>query len=199
MNETVQALQATLSEYDFRVIVDASGSMGERDVKGRSRWDSMQESVGAFVRDVEAIDTDGIDIIVMGGGVTVHPAVTSDKLKTVFDRAPRGGTPLAEALTEALRVPTNKKQFNIVFTDGVPDDQAAVQRVILAQAQKQSRDDECTILFVQVGYDRDATTYLKMLDDNLRGAKFDIVDAKTIDEAEKFGSTAELVAHAIND
>ena len=34
---------------------------------------------------------------------------------------------------------------------------------------------------------------------DLTGAKFDIVDAKTMDEAEAFATTADLVIAAIND
>lgn len=33
---------AALSEYDFVIAIDASGSMTTDDVKGRSRWDTMQ-------------------------------------------------------------------------------------------------------------------------------------------------------------
>ena len=59
-------------------------------------------------------------------------------------------------------------------------------------------DDELTFLFVQVVHDRAATDYLRDLDDNLKGAKFDIVDAKTVAEAESFASTADLVLAAID-
>jgi len=54
------------------------------------------------------------------------------------------------------------------------------------------------VLFVQVGYDAAASAYLRELDDNLKGAKFDIVDTKTMDEAEAFATTADLVVAAIN-
>jgi hypothetical protein len=81
----------------------------------------------------------------------------------------------------------------------VPDDEAAAAKVIRDAANKQETDDALTILFVQVGKDAGAAAYLRKLDDQLTGAKFDIVDAKTMEEAEKFATTAELVAHAIND
>jgi hypothetical protein len=107
----------------------------------------------------------------------------------------------AEALTEALKLAgkSAKKDFILVFTDGVPDDAVAAANVIKRQANSQTADDDCTILFVQVGDDREATAYLRSLDDDLKGAKFDIVDAKTMVEADAFASTAELVVAAIND
>lgn len=194
---------ASLSEYDFIAVIDASGSMGTEDMKGRSRWAYMQETAAAFCRDMEKLDSDGIDVVVFNGtGIESFQGVTSAKVAEIFaSRQPRSSTPLAEALTAALKLAgkSDKKDFIIVFTDGVPDDKAAAAKVIRDQSNKQASDDDCTFLFVQVGYDKDASAYLKMLDDDLKGAKFDIVDAKTIDEAEKFATTAELILAAIDD
>lgn len=195
---------AILSEYDFIVVIDTSGSMGSPVKAGstRTRWQAMQESVGTFVRDIEKIDTDGIDVVQLGGTCKSWTSVTSAKVDEMFaTMSPRGSTPLAEALTEALKLAgkSAKKDFIVVFTDGTPDDSAAAANVIKRQANSQTADDDCTILFVQVGDDRDATAYLRSLDDDLKGAKFDIVDAKTMTEADAFASTAELIVAAIND
>jgi Mg-chelatase subunit ChlD len=197
-------INATLSEYDFVVVIDTSGSMGSAVKNGSSqtRWAAMQESVSAFVRDIEKIDSDGIDVVQLGGGVKSWQGVTSAKVSELFSSLrPMGSTPLAEALTEALKLAgkSDKKDFVIVFTDGVPDDQTAAASVIREASNKQATDDALTILFVQVGDDAGASAYLKGLDDNLKGCKFDIVDAKTLAEAEQFASTAELVVAAIND
>lgn len=201
MNTTIAN---SLTEYDFIVVVDASGSMGETDMPGgKSRWEYMQETATSFARDLSKLDSDGIGLVVFGGAsVQAFDSVNADKIKEVFaSRAPRGSTPLAEALTEALKLAgkSDKKDFIIVFTDGVPDDQAAAASVIRAASNKQETDDALTILFVQVGRDPAATAYLRNLDDNLKGAKFDIVDAKTMDEAEAFATTADLVLAAIAD
>ena len=200
--DVIERQEAILSEYDFICVLDASGSMSNTDMNGRSRWAAMQESVSAFVRDLARFDSDGIDVVLMGGTVRSWAGVTADKVAEVFaGTRPMGSTPLAEALTEALKLAgkSSKKDFIIVFTDGTPDDETAAANVIRNAANKQDSDDALTILFVQVGHDAAATKYLRMLDDNLKGAKFDIVDAKTIEDAEKFPSTAELVIHAISD
>lgn len=194
---------ATLSEYDFVVVIDASGSMGTEDVKGRSRWVAVQESAETFARDVGKIDSDGIGLVLFSGaGIDVQDGVTADKVTEAFNkRGPRGGTPLAEALTEALKLAgkSDKKDFIVVFTDGVPDDKAAAAKVIRDASNKQETDDALTILFIQVGSDSAASSYLKMLDDDLKGCKFDIVDAKTVEEADKFSSTVDLIVAAIDD
>lgn len=196
--------QDQLSEYDFIVVIDASGSMSTEDMPGsRSRWQYMQETASAFARDLSKFDSDGIDVVVFSGAaVDTHQGVTPDKIDDIFrSRSPRGGTPLHEALTAALKCAgkSDKKDFIMVFTDGVPDDKAAAAKVIRDASNKLNADDDLTFLFVQVGRDTSATAYLRALDDDLKGAKFDIVDAKTQDEAEKFASTADLVIAAIND
>lgn len=194
---------ATLSEYDFVIAIDASGSMTTDDVKGRSRWETMQETVGAFARDLNKIDSDGLGLVIFSGqSIDSFDGVTPAKLEEIFKtRSPRSSTPLAEGLQAALNLAgkSEKKDFIIVFTDGVPDDKAAAAKVIIDASHKQETDDALTILFVQVGHDTAATTFLRQLDDELTTAKFDIVDAKTIEEAEKFASTADLVIAAIDD
>lgn len=196
---------AKLSEYDFVVVIDKSGSMAEPVKTGasRTRWEAVQESALGFARDVQQLDSDGIDVVLFSGsGIVSHTGVTADTVKSIFaQNQPRGGTPLAEALTEALKLAdkSDKKAFVVVFTDGVPDDKAAAAKVIVDAANQQATDDALTILFVQVGDDAAATGYLRSLDDDLAGAKFDIVDAKTVAEADAFSSTADLILAAIAD
>lgn len=192
---------AKLGEYDFIVVLDVSSSMGEP-YRGGTRWTSMQEAVMGFSRDVGAIDSDGIDVVELGGQLRTFAGVTADKIKELFSTlSPRGSTPLDKALANAFKAAgkSAKKDFIVVFTDGVPDDAQAVRDVIINQANSQDSDDACTVLFIQVGDDASATKYLQDLDDNLKGAKYDIVDAKTIDQANAFASTAELIYAAIND
>lgn len=196
---------AKFSEYDFIVAIDTSGSMGEPVKAGSSitRWEAVQESALTIIRDVEKLDQDGIGLVLFGGpNIRAFDGVTSDKVRDVFaSSSPRGSTPLAEALTAALALAgkSDKKDLIVVFTDGVPDDRQAAARVITQAANAQETDDALTVLFVQVGDDRSATAYLKSLDDDLRGAKFDIVDARTVPEVDAFASTVELIATAIGD
>lgn len=200
----MKSFETILTEHDFIVVVDASGSMETEDMSGgRSRWAAMQESVVQMVRDVTKLDADGIGLVVFSGtSVDSFDGVDVNKLTEVFGaRKPRSSTPLAEALTAALKLAgkSDKKDFIIVFTDGVPDNEAAAAKVIREAANKQETDDALTILFVQVGYDAGAAKYLEKLDDQLTGCKFDIVDTKTMAQAEKFDSVAELIAAAIAD
>lgn len=193
-----------LTEYDFIVVVDVSGSMSEEDMPGnKSRWDHMQETVGSLAREISKTDTDGLGLVIFGGSnIQAFDGVAASKLGEIFgQRSPRGSTPLAEALTSALSLAgkSDKKDFILVITDGVPDDRAAAAEVIRKASHQQETDDALTILFVQVGRDAAATAYLKSLDDDLTGCKFDIVDVKTIEEAENFQTAADLILSAIAD
>lgn len=198
----VQQIIARLSEYDFVVAIDTSGSMAEPNKAGssRTRWEAVQETAMTFIRDVQQIDQDGLGLVLFGRQVESFDNVTADKAREVFaTHRPRGSTPLAEALDAAFALAgtSDKKDFIVVFTDGVPDDRDAAAKRIIQQANSQANDDDCTVLFVQVGDDAAATRFLQSLDDDLAGAKFDIVDAKTVTEADAFNSTAELIVAAI--
>ena len=197
-----QAIIARLSEFDFVIAIDTSGSMAEPVKAGssRTRWEAVQESAMTLIRDVQAIDQDGLGLVLFGRQVESFDGVTADKAREVFaSHGPRGSTPLAEALDAAFALAgkSDKKDMIIVFTDGVPDDREAAAKRIVAQANSQANDDDCTVLFIQVGDDAAATRYLQSLDDALSGAKFDIVDVKTVAEADAFNTTAELIVAAI--
>lgn len=58
-----------ISEYDFIVAIDTSGSMGEPVKAGSSitRWEAVQESALTIIRDVEKLDGNGIGLVLFGG------------------------------------------------------------------------------------------------------------------------------------
>lgn len=193
-----------LSKFNFVIVIDTSGSMGEPIQAGSSttRWESLQESVIPFIRDAEEFNRNGIGLVLFGGrNIMSFDHVTSDKALEIFSTTnPRGSTPLAEALTAALALAANsrKNDFIIVFTDGVPDEKEDSINVLVQAANAQETNDSLTILFVQIGDDNAATAYLKTLDDELANTKFDIVDTKTVYEAEAFSSTTELILATIS-
>jgi Mg-chelatase subunit ChlD len=199
-----EAKRAALSEYDFYMLIDKSGSMGQpvKEGSSRSRWQAVQESAEQFAREIGTIDTDGITVVMFGGSdVKAYEGVQGDHVAKVFsENRPSGSTPLAEALakTFALSEASRKKDFILCVTDGIPDDPGMVAKLIKDKTNKMDADDECTILFIQVGDDSSATQYLRGLDDNLKGAKFDIVDVKTQAEAESL-SIEDLLLNAIAD
>lgn len=195
-----------LSEFDYVIVVDTSGSMGEPNKRGsaKSRWEAMQETATTIAREVEAFDDNGLGMVFFGGPtIESHDGVTSQKLRELFaSKSPRGTTPLTEALQAALKLAgkSDKKDFIIVLTDGEPNDRESAVKVICDQAKAQANDEDLTILFVQVGDDAAATKFLEYLADGLQ-EKFklphDIVDVKTVDQVDAFPDAATMILTAI--
>lgn len=184
---------------DYVLIIDKSGSMAERDCPGgKSRWDYCQESTFALCSKMDTLDPDGIDLYVFSSNFKKYSNVTASKVKDVFsENDPSGGTALDIVLADAfsnLKVPTTI----VCITDGEPNDRGAVSRIITAQSKKMEKDEDLAISFVQVGKNEDAKAYLKSLDDDLKDAKFDIVDTVTFDEMENM-SLSDVLLNAIND
>lgn len=191
----------TVSEYDFVIALDASGSMAMPSTRyaGKSRWQEAQETIYGIASELHKHDSDGIDVVVFGATTDVHRNVTPEKVLEIFAaRSPRGSTPLAEAIAEIDKLNDDgKKSVALVFTDGEPDSQQAAIEKIVAIADKQETDEAFTMLFVQIGDDAGAAKFLAHLDDNLT-AKFDIVDTIAAAEADKL-EPLDLINKAIND
>lgn len=195
----------TASEFDYMFLIDASGSMANESTRypGKTRWQELQETCFGLASEVNKIDSDGIDVIVFGGTVETFTNVTPQKIASVFSsRTPRGGTPLHLALDVVVKRQKNtgKNTVAFVFTDGEPDDQMKVMRLIVDASKKLDRDEQLTFLFIQIGKDPNATKFLQVLDDDLEkaGAKFDIVDTVSSEQADSM-EPIDLINKAIAD
>ena len=200
-----------LTNRDYTLIIDKSGSMSTPDQKGgRSRWDAVQESTLAVARKCEQFDPDGITVYTFAGRFKRYDNVNSTKVAQIFqENDPSGSTNLAAVLQDATEKYFQRKRLGqtkpngetiLVITDGEPDDRMAVMRVIINATAQMERDEELAISFIQIGSDPQATRFLKALDDELQsiGAKFDICDTVTMDELEDM-SLAEMLLNAIVD
>ena len=200
-----------MSDRDYTLIIDKSGSMSTPDqVGGRSRWEIAQESTLALARKAEQFDPDGITVYLFSGRFKRYDDVTSAKVAQIFlENDPAGTTNLAGVLQDALnnyfqRKAAGKTKPNgetiLVITDGEPDDRKAVFEVIIQATRQMDRDEELGISIIQVGSDPQATKFLKALDDQLQGvgAKFDICDTVTLDDLEDM-SLADVLRNAIVD
>lgn len=202
---------ALLTNRDYTLIVDKSGSMSTADAtNGRSRWETVQESTLAIARECEQFDSDGLTVYVFAGRFKRYENVTAEKVEQIFqENDPSGGTDLATVLQDATDQYFQRKRLGqakpqgetiLVVTDGEPDDRKAVMQVVINATQHMDRDEELAISFVQVGADPQATRFLRILDDKLQsaGAKFDICDTITIDGLEDTSLT-DVLLNAILD
>lgn len=200
-----------MSDRDYTLIIDKSGSMSTPDqAGGRSRWEIAQESTIALARKCEQFDPDGITVYLFSGKFKRFENVTAAKVSQIFqENDPAGTTNLAGVLQDALRNFFERKAAGqskpngetiLVITDGEPDDRKAVFEVIIQATRQLERDEELAISIIQVGSDPQATKFLKALDDQLQGvgAKFDICDTITLDDLEDM-SLADVLMNAITD
>ncbi len=200
-----------MSDRDYTLIIDKSGSMSTPDqAGGRSRWKIAEESTIALARKCEEFDPDGITVYVFSGRFKRYENVTAAKVAQIFqENDPAGTTNLGSVLQDALnnyfqRKAAGTTKLNgetiLVITDGEPDDRKAVFEIIIRATQQMEKDEELGISMIQVGSDPQATKFLKALDDQLEGvgAKFDICDTITLDDLEDM-SLADVLMNAITD
>lgn len=185
---------------DFIFLLDVSGSMGTTDTPTRqTRYDYAKEKALMFCREADKIDTDGISIYRFGHQVTKFPDISADKIEDCFKGGPNEmSTDTAAALQAAWDEHLERKNeqtFVFVVTDGAPNDKNAVRQVIVNITNAVKDEKEFRIQFLQVGNDTGAAAFLAELDDNLKGAKYDIVDTKRLEDV----SFMAAVAGALND
>lgn len=197
--------QALLTEYNTYVLVDKSGSMNLKAEGFPTRWDQAREITTGIAGLAQKVDEDGITLISFGGTFKkdrdVQDGVRVDSVAKLFNsQTPNGSTPLHNALDAAFehKFQVGKKAVIFVIGDGEPDDKDAVQAAIKRAASRIGDASQIRILFLQVGNEEAASKYLKGLDTDLKGAKFDIVN--TVDYQTANGLTPdELYDRAIND
>lgn len=197
-----------LKNRDYYIVLDKSGSMEEKDTpSGQSRWKYAEESVIAIANKLSEFDPDGITVVPFAGTFKPYENVTPNVVSQIFkEHSPMGSTVLAGPLEWCFNDYLTKKKKGqakangaivVVLTDGQPQDEQAVARSIVQFSKKlDNGDGEFGISFLQVGKDTEAKHYLQRLDDGLEkeGAKFDIVDTKTMEELENIGLLEAVMA-----
>lgn len=208
----MQTTAINLANVDYHFMFDLSGSMktpmpAASPYAGVSRFEAMKERAVSLCLQLTPYDKSGVEITGFNDDPNqpTHENVTEEKISALIDSLRvEGGTmlagPLKKACDLALGRRAEKNQLIVVFTDGQPTDRQRVATVIIEASKQMEEDGQLAILFVQVGDDATATAYLAGLDDELvpKGAKFDIVDATTIDTL-RGQSLEAIVNKAFND
>lgn len=199
----METAKSRLAAYDIIVSIDRSTSMGEPSGVGTmSRWELARESAKGIATEAIKHDEDGITISLFGGDkVDIYENVKdASKIDQIFtERKPGGSTPTGlvlekhlNAYLDAKKAGKNPKPIIIAcITDGQPDDRNQVKEVIKKATQDMDNDAEIGITFLQVGNDSSAEAFLKELDDDLKGSKFDIVNTEKLNNVEDVVSCLE--------
>lgn len=181
-----------LLNRDYTFVIDRSGSMARpvktSDPRGLTRWKAVSESVYAAALKVNEFDPDGITVYHFSSVFQRFNNTTPEKVNQLFTNyEPDGGTDLTGVLKDVFfgkdgyftRRKKGAVQPNgelvIIVTDGEPENKDAVKATIVEATKMIDNPKELALVFIQVGDDSVATNFLEQLDNNLTGAKYDIV------------------------
>lgn len=200
-----------MSQRDYVILLDKSGSMSEPNKRGNpglTRWQRAQETVMALARKAAETDPDGIDLYSFNTGFTKFENTTPEKVAELFAKeTPYGSTDFVPVMNDALEAhfKKNARPTTIIcLTDGEPSSltagENALANLLIKAANRIEADNDLAVGFLQVGDDPKASAFLKRLDDDLQkqGAKFDIVDTLTADEIDAM-TADQALAHIIAD
>ncbi len=165
------------------VVVDRSGSMGERDdaCDGKVKFDWMQETLLSYVDGAEKFALDGIFLVFFNNIVDVFGNVTTkDQARELMrTHRPRGGTDTHLALNAVFNAHASMgpgSSFVLIFTDGEASDIEALKRSIVNVTHNVATPEDFRIGFFPVGtVDGPLQAMFDELDEGLTDAKFDIV------------------------
>ena len=202
MSNYKELSEAEMSEFDFYVLVDTSGSMGSESTRkpGSTLLEEVHELTDDFIKTAAEVDDDGIYLSFFNSTVTSFDGVTSSNLDEAWNGVtPRGTTNTHLALADALdnAKSSTKRKFFLVITDGAPNDEQKVKDVLINAINGLDRKEEMTFLFIQAGSDSGAAKFLDHLDDDL-AAQFDCIDCINSKEAEQM-TIGQMVGKALVD
>jgi hypothetical protein len=174
----------------FIIALDVSGSMGTTDCPNNtSRISYTLETLKTFVREAAKWDPDGVSFYLFGVKVTAFPDMQPADIDAKLSNFKLEGMTMTHLAIAAAyqehKTKKNEQTFLMVFTDGQPSDQEAVKQSIINITNDVKDEKEFRITFLTVG-NRDAAleAFLTGLDDDLKGAKFDIVDVKKMEDVD---------------
>jgi len=171
--------------------VDVSGSMTASDCPGgMTRIAFLKEKTIQFAQEAGKYDTDGIDVLTFGHQITSYLGVTADKAAEIIGKlqATEGATQTADLIRAAYKLHKDAgKEQTVLFiaTDGEPSNRDDVKKAIVDITNDVKDPKEFTISFLTVGnVNASLQQFLNSLDDDLKAAKYDIVDVKALTDVD---------------
>lgn len=171
--------------------IDVSASMQTTDcANGASRIEYLKEGANTLIKEAAKWDEDGIDVYTFGAKVKHLGAITPEKAAELIAplKATEGTTDtaaLVQASFDLHRKQGKEQTVLLVATDGEPNNEEALFKTIAGITEKLKDEHEFAISFLTVGVRSPGLeAFLTKLDDNLPGAKYDIVDVKALNEVD---------------
>lgn len=190
---TTNANNLELNKGDnFIFAVDVSGSMSTSDCPGGlTRIQYLKEKTIQFAKEASKYDTDGIDVMTFGHKVQSFNNVTAEKAEELISKfqANEDSTDTAALIKAAYArhkaIGSTEQTVLFIATDGSTNDKEAVKKAIVDITNDVKDAREFLISFLTVGnIDASLQAFLTGLDDDLKGAKYDIVDVKSLESVD---------------
>lgn len=187
---TVDQAEQLLSQYDFTLVVDHSGSMQEPSGDTGSKMQWVQGAISDFC---EFLDRHGAraNLVTFNNEHETFRGISSSQvMHEVSCLDAQGGTNLGDPLQEAIDLSKNKakRQMIIVMTDGMPNLGPSSEQTIIDTANSMRQNGDVVISILEIGKDATGGRQIARLDNlTAEGARYDIVDAKFFNELLQYG------------
>lgn len=210
-NITEAQAEQILCEYNFIILIDRSGSMGEAENGGHSQFMDpdaavmanklawVKNNITTFADFLRARTSGPVTFIPFNSSYTVEVVNSPADLRYVVNNLKaEGGTNLTSALSHAvsMALAENRKQMIVVMTDGMNNIGNLEQTMI--EATRFVPPGQVVVSFIQIGNDVSGIDAVLNLDTGLvaKGAKYDMVDAKYFTDIKQHG-LKQVLADAI--
>ncbi len=188
---TVEQAEQLLSQYDFTLVVDHSGSMLEPSGDSGSKMQWVQGAISDFCDFLDKHGGARANLVTFNAKHETFNSISSSQvMREVSCLDAEGGTNLGDPLQEAIDMTKNKgkRQMIIVMTDGMPNLGPSVEQTIINTANSMRQNGDMVISILEVGKDTAGGREIARLDNlTAEGARYDIVDAKFFDELLQYG------------
>jgi hypothetical protein len=190
---------------------DISVSMSDKDplCAGLDKYQYMLEKFKLFIKEAEDFDADGVTVMLFGEKVTTFRNTKYEDVANKLDKISyEGYTNTHKVIEDAWALHLEEKRnlardgklhpgtVLFIFTDGAPTNRAAVERAIVSITKAVDRHDEFNIGFLTVGtIPENLGDWLDALDDDLKEAKYDIVNVSKLEDV----NFLKAVSKAVNE
>lgn len=210
--ELLGRAEKQLGLYDCVLMLDCSGSMGDRIISSKdrqgvelTRWGWCRKEMLGFYQRGQGYFPEGITLVPFANKFAIINEARSDAIQNLFNQlSPVGGTNMAQPLNFLFDDYFARKARNqgrikplviAILSDG-EGNAHILRQLIIKTTQRMQYPKEILITFLAVDATDEGRPVIEALDNNLvqAGARYDIVDSRTFEELKQYGLLKMVVA-----
>ncbi|MBI1269934.1 hypothetical protein GC174_05835 [bacterium] len=198
--------------YDCVLMLDCSGSMGDRIISSNdrqgvelTRFDWCRKEMLGFYQSGQGYFPEGITLVPFANKFAIVNQARTAAIQNLFNQlSPVGGTNMAHPLSFLIDDYFARKARNggrikplviAILSDG-EGNAHILRQLIIKTTQRMQYPKEILITFLAVDATDEGRPVIEALDNNLvqAGARYDIVDSRTFEELKRYGLLKMVVA-----